>query len=87
MPKQTRTNSLAKALSYIRKRKLVIMSVHLWHRPLHSPRSGACGRAGVAETTMLRLKTIFGDELSAYLLDQQVVQKMQVVVHCDTLNK
>ncbi len=63
------------------------MSVHPWHRPLHSPRSGASGRAGVAETTMLRLKTIFGDELSAYLLDPQAVQTMQAVVHCATLNK
>ncbi len=41
----------------------------------------------LVETTMFRLKTIFGDDLSARLLDPQAVQTTQAVVRCAALNK
>jgi len=40
-----------------------------------------------AETTMFRLKTIFGHNLSARLLDPQAVQTTQALVRCAALNK
>ena len=40
-----------------------------------------------AETTMFRLKTIFGHNLSARLLDPQAVQTTQALVRCATLTK
>lgn len=38
----------------------------------------------LVETTMFRLKTIFGDELSARLLETQTTQAL---IHCAALNK
>ena len=40
-----------------------------------------------AETTMFRLKTIFGHNLSARLLDPQAVQTTQALIRCAALNK
>jgi hypothetical protein len=36
---------------------------------------------------MFRLKTIFGDDLSARLLDPQAVQTTQALVRCAALNQ
>ena len=35
---------------------------------------------------MFRLKTLFGNELSARLLDPQTVQTTQALIHCTALN-
>lgn len=63
-----------------------ILKRRTW-RKLHvgaNPENGEVQAVLLTETTMFRLKTIFGNELSARLLETQTTQAL---VRCVALNK